>query len=129
MNFYNYPYLNPASTSLFSSLFRNKINWSGLLENTQRILNLVNQTVPIIKQVPPIYRNAKTMFKVMNEFRKVDTPQSTENTNSSNHQLHLLIMLMTKPNKKLLTRLIKADLHFFCSNLKQKKLYKTTFLY
>ena len=23
------------------------------------------------------------MFKVMNEFRKVDTPQSTENTNSS----------------------------------------------
>ncbi len=83
MNFYNYPYLNPASTSLFSSLFRNKINWSGLLENTQRILKLVNQAVPIVKQVPPIYRNAKTMFKVMNEFRKVDTPQSTENTNSS----------------------------------------------
>ena len=129
MNFYNYPYLNPASTSLFSSLFRNKINWSGLLENTQRILNLVNQAVPIVKQVPPIYRNAKTMFKVMNEFRKVILHNQQKILIHQPHQLHLLIMLMTKPNKKLLTRLIKADLHFFCSNLKQKKLYKTTFLY
>ncbi len=87
MNYYNYPFfgiphLNYPKTSLFTSLFKNKINWSALLNNTQRTLNLINQTVPIIKQVPPIYRNAKTMFKVLNEFKKVDDKKPTPNPSS-----------------------------------------------
>lgn len=89
MNYYNYPnimqYSQPGlfgSSGLFSSLFKNKINWSSLLSGTQKTLNVINQVVPIARQLPPIYKNAKTMFKVMNEFVKVDTPTST--TSQSN---------------------------------------------
>ncbi len=96
MNYFNYPYMSYVKPSFFGSLFKGGINWGGFFDKTQRVLNLVNQAVPIVKQVPPIYRNAKTMFKVMNEFRKVDTPQSieksttttptTSNINNQSHQ-------------------------------------------
>ncbi|MFA5603490.1 MAG: VrrA/YqfQ family protein [Bacilli bacterium] len=82
MNYYNYPFMNYSRPGLFSSLFQNKINWGSLLNNTSRTLNLINQAVPIIQKIPPIYRNAKTMFKVMNEFRRVDTPTSKASSNS-----------------------------------------------
>ncbi len=85
--FFNYPYLNYPKASLFSSLFKNKINWSSLFKNTQQTLNLINQTIPIVKQVPPIYRNAKTMFKVMNEFKKVDEKKTTPTVTKSNNKL------------------------------------------
>ena len=41
----------------------------------------------MVKQVSPIVNNAKTMFKIMNEFKKVDTPAPTNNqTNTSSKQ-------------------------------------------
>ena len=93
MNYYfpynmGYPMVNvprASSTGLFSRIFRNGINWSGILNGTQRTLNIINQTIPTIKQISPIVKNAKTMFKVMNEFKKVDTPSST-NSNTSNNK-------------------------------------------
>lgn len=79
MNFYNpYYYMTPVSNGLFSSL-RNGINWSGILNGTQRTLGLINQAIPLVKQAAPMVRNAKTMFKVMNEFKKVDTPNNSNN--------------------------------------------------
>ena len=95
MNFYNpyfasYPYysaLNPTTmstaanavsrTGLFSRLFGG-LNLSSILSGTQKTLNIANQAIPLIRQVQPMMHNAKTMFKVMNEFKKVDTPISTE---------------------------------------------------
>ncbi len=81
MNYYlpfnTFPYETQA-TGLFSRLFRNGINWSSILTNTQKTLNIINQTIPVIKQVKPVVNNAKTMFKVMNEFKKVDTPISNK---------------------------------------------------
>lgn len=84
MNYYNpyftsYPYqtLGAAKTGLFGRLF-NGINFSSILSGTQKTLNIVNQTIPLIKQAQPILRNAKTMFNVMNEFKKLDTPQTEE---------------------------------------------------
>ena len=47
------------------------------MNGTQRTLSIINQTIPTIKQITPVVKNAKTMFKVMNEFKKVDTPTST----------------------------------------------------
>ncbi len=74
MNYYPYfngiPYM--AKPSLFKSLFGN-INFSSILNGTQKTLNIVNQTIPLIKQAKPVFNNAKTMFKVMSEFRKNDT--------------------------------------------------------
>ncbi len=87
MNYYNYPLYNYARPSLFGSLFRNKLNWGSLLDNTQKTLNLVNQAVPIVRQIPPVYRNAKTMFKVMSEFNKIDTPKKTINDTYNNKRV------------------------------------------
>lgn len=80
MNYY-LPYMTPyigntSSTGLLSKIFKNGINWSSFLTNTQKTLNIVNQTIPVIKQMKPVVNNAKTMFKIMNEFKKVDTPKS-----------------------------------------------------
>lgn len=79
MNYYN-PYfvsMQPAvftqKAGLFSRLF-NGINLGKILNGTQKVLNFANQTIPLVQQVRPMIGNAKTMFKVMNEFKKVDTP-------------------------------------------------------
>ena len=80
MNYYfpygTMPYAGTATkTGLLSKIFKNGLNWSTILTNTQKTLNIVNQTIPVIKQVGPVVNNAKTMFRVMNEFKKVDTPK------------------------------------------------------
>ncbi len=98
MNYYSpyfgyAPYMSaPASKGILGSIFggvRN-LNWSGLLSNVQKTLGIVNQAIPMVKQVSPIVSNAKTMFKIMNEFKKVDTPTAVNNqatnTNINNNQ-------------------------------------------
>lgn len=103
MNFYN-PYFNSfptmgsgiASTmgsaaahspGLISKLFGN-LNLSSILSGTGKVVNFANQAIPLVKQMSPLVRNAKTMFKLMNEFKKVDEPKTTNiesmTTNSSN---------------------------------------------
>ena len=86
MNYYNpyftYPYLNSIPTNsggILSRLFGRGINWSSLLSGTQKTLSVVNQAIPLVKQVSPVMKNAKTMFKIMNEFKKVDTPVTNNN--------------------------------------------------
>ena len=78
MNYNPYAYYmplanTPTKAGLFRSLFRG-VNLGKILTNTGKTLNVINQTLPIVKQASPIIRNTKTMFKVMNEFKKVDTP-------------------------------------------------------
>lgn len=81
MPFNTIPY-ETANTGLLSRIFKNGINWSSILTNTQKTLNIINQTIPVIKQVKPVVNNAKTMFKIMNEFKRVDTPKETNNSNT-----------------------------------------------
>lgn len=64
---------------LFRSLFSN-LNLSSILSGTSRTLNVVNQTIPLVRQAGPIMKNAKTMFRVMSEFKKVDTPSKKSNS-------------------------------------------------
>ena len=87
MNYYfpygTMPYIeNATKTGLLSRIFRNGINWGTILTNTQKTLNIVNQTIPVIKQMGPVVNNAKTMFKVMNEFKKTE-PNTNNNTNKN----------------------------------------------
>lgn len=95
MNYYlpfnSIPY-ETQGTGILSRIFRNGINWSTIFTNTQKTLNIINQTIPVIKQVKPVVNNAKTMFKVMNEFKKVDVPEKkSENITANN----------TKPTNKI----------------------------
>lgn len=86
MNYYspyfNYPQILPTSLSnsgLLGNAFGKVkgLNWSNILSNIQKTLGIVNQTIPMVKQISPIMSNAKTMFKIMNEFKKNDV--SSEN--------------------------------------------------
>lgn len=93
MNFYNpYYYMMPTATSglgrgLLGGAARGGINWSSILNGAQRTLGLVNQAIPLVKQAAPMVRNAKTMFKVMNEFKKVETPNTNTNNTVSNETI------------------------------------------
>lgn len=92
MNYYNpyymfYPAGAFARPSLFGAL-RNTIrgiNFSGILNGTQRTLNIVNQAIPLVKQVTPVMKNARTMFRVMNEFKKTEPPKKRNNYNNYNN--------------------------------------------
>lgn len=74
------PYTNTAaSRGLFTNLFRGgNFSFTNILSGTQKVLNIANQAIPVIKQISPVMKNAKTMFKVMNEFKKVETPTIIE---------------------------------------------------
>ena len=74
---------NSTSKGLFSRLLSG-INWGSILNNTQKTLGIVNQAIPMVKQISPVMKNAKTMFKVMNEFKRIDNPITTNNTTNNN---------------------------------------------
>lgn len=87
MNYYPYYNFIPntitqnfsSSPRLFGRLFKGGINWGTIINNTQKTLNIINQTIPVVKQVSPIVRNAKTMFKVLNEFKRDDKVNLSNN--------------------------------------------------
>lgn len=87
MNYYNpYYMISPIpQTSRIASLFgKGGINFNTILNGAQRFLGLANQALPLIKEAAPMMRNAKTMFKVMNEFKKIDTPTKIKNEKPNN---------------------------------------------
>ena len=84
--YFNNPYYfqnqgmrNIAKRGIFSGLFSNtKFNWSNILNNTQKTLNVINQAIPVYYQIKPICSNAKTMLRMVNALKE-------ENTNNSNN--------------------------------------------
>lgn len=84
MNYYNpyfVPYSNivPPKTGLFTKLLGGKsLNLSSILSGTGKVINFANQAIPLVKQIEPVVQNAKTMFRVMNEFKKIDMPSETK---------------------------------------------------
>lgn len=98
MNYYN-PYLfsapmttaamNAPRVGLLARLFgRSGVTLGGIINGTQRVLTFANQAIPFVKQVRPIIGNAKTMFKVMNEFKKSERPRNNTNTNYVNKNIN-----------------------------------------
>ena len=91
MNYYNpYFYSMPniaSSTSnvgVFSRLFGpTGLSLSRIFNGTQKALNFANQAIPFVKQVKPMIGNAKTMFRVMNEFKKSERPNNNYQANNS----------------------------------------------
>lgn len=99
-----YPYSNyqPFSQRMprargLSSLFRRggqaamlggirpKFDWGSFLSNAQKTLNVVNQAIPIIYQIKPIWSNAKTMFKIVGALKE-DDDKSKEQEKTSHTQ-------------------------------------------
>lgn len=79
-NFYNPSINNIARGGIFSSLFKtHNINWSNLLTNTQKTLNVINQAIPVYYQIKPICSNAKTMLRMVNALKDDNKVSATEN--------------------------------------------------
>ena len=60
-----------STTSLLSLL--KKINFTSVLNTTQKTLNIANQAIPLINQVKPLVNNAKTMFKIIGAVKSDNT--------------------------------------------------------
>lgn len=85
-NGYNgfYPYQSAGlKTGLFSSI-KGKFNWSSLLNNTQKTLNIINQAIPVYYQVKPIWNNTKTVFKIMGAVKDDNNNVSVNNNVNTN---------------------------------------------
>ena len=70
-----------------------KINWGGLINNTSKTLGIINQTIPIVRQVGPIMNNMRSMMRVASIFKdetdipkKKPTQNLTTNNYSNNYQ-------------------------------------------
>ena len=76
--YYNnyFPYHSPFKKNMFNL---KGINWSNLLSNTQKTLNVINQAIPVYYQVKPIWTNAKTMFRMVGALR--------DNNNNNNNNI------------------------------------------
>lgn len=71
-----------ATKGLFRGLLGRGINWSSIISGTGKTLNIINQAIPVVKEISPVMKNARTMFRVMNEFKKADTPSNQIATDS-----------------------------------------------
>ena len=84
-NYMNYNmYNNFPKKALFGGLF-SKFSLSKFINGTNKTLNVINQAIPIYKQVKPIIGNAKTMFKVMSAVKSNDTKPAIKETVLSNN--------------------------------------------
>ena len=95
MNYYN-PYFysipemtNTARTGLFSRLFGG-LTFGRFIDGTQRALNFANQAIPFVKQVKPMIGNAKTMLKVMNEFKRSEKNNSYKPNDINNKKSNIV---------------------------------------
>ena len=89
--YYNnfYPYQNTSSNLLKKGLSfagLKSINWSNILNNTQKTLNVINQAIPVYYQVKPIWGNAKTMFRMINAMKDDDNSRNIASNNENNQE-------------------------------------------
>ena len=62
-----------------------KINWSSLLSNAQKTLNVVNQAIPLYYKLKPVFNNIKTIGKIGREMTKMASSNNvTQNNNVNN---------------------------------------------
>lgn len=94
--FYNMPFVNPynavgaASTlprtgGLLSRLGLRNINFGNILTNTSKTLNVINQAIPVVKQVGPMFNNMKSILKVASLFNDATTPSNNKNSNTQSN--------------------------------------------
>ena len=71
-------------TGLFSRLggalgaFRS-IDWGGLINNTSKTLGIINQTIPLVRQVGPMVGNVRSMLMLASVFKdETDSPSNSK---------------------------------------------------
>lgn len=75
-----------GATGLLSRL-RSNINWSGIITNTGKTLDVINRAIPIVKQAGPMFNNMKTMFKLASAFKDESGTNQKEVKDSSKKEV------------------------------------------
>ena len=73
-------YQNPRINGFFGKQNPSKITFSSILNGTSKTLGVINQAIPIIYQIKPVWNNAKTMFKVVKGLNTNDKKNSYNTT-------------------------------------------------
>lgn len=89
---------SPYGAYGLGSSVKSGINWSSLLNNTQKTLGIINQAIPAFYQIKPIFSNMKTMFRVMNEINRDDQPKNNNQINNQNNTNHFNENIINNPN-------------------------------
>ena len=79
--------------------FIKKLNWTGLINNTSKTLNIINQTIPVIKQVGPMVNNMKSMLKIASIFKDETDEYSKVNKKVQNKTNNMNQETKTETNK------------------------------
>lgn len=101
------------------------INWGGLINNTSKTLGIINQTIPLVRQVGPMVGNMRSMMKLASAFKdetdsKPTLPNNTTNQNTTSSQNNYIpnnsnidnntsTNQNTKPKKESYTPITTAD--------------------
>ena len=89
------PALSAGSASRGASLFGKlgnavgaikSFNWGGLINNTSKTLGIINQTIPLVRQVGPMVGNMRSMLKIASAFKDETDTSSTNNQNITKNQ-------------------------------------------
>ena len=75
-----------------------KINWGNLINNTSKTLGIINQTIPVVRQVGPMFNNMKQMVRVASLFKD---ETDIKNTNYSNKITKNTNTTITQNNTKI----------------------------
>ncbi len=76
-------YPNPNPSLFTKSLsFLKTIKWGNILDGTGKTLGVINQAIPIIYQVKPLFGNVKTLMKIANGLNSTSIT-SNESTSTS----------------------------------------------
>lgn len=76
-------------------------NWGGLINNTSKTLGIINQTIPLVRQVGPMFSNMRSMLRVASLFKDETDNNFNNNSNSktqvvNNSQNNSNMMVDTK---------------------------------
>lgn len=83
---YNYPYPKVGLFSRFSN-FAKGFSFTSFLDGTQKTLGVINQAIPIVYQVKPMFQNAKTIFKIADEINKPVTVNETSTVREESNSI------------------------------------------
>ncbi len=83
---YNYPYPKVGLFSRFSNLAKG-FSFTSFLDGTQKALGVINQAIPIVYQVKPMFQNAKTIFKIADEINKPVTVNETSTVREESNSI------------------------------------------
>lgn len=59
------------------------LNWGGFINNASKTLGVINQTIPLVRQVGPMVNNMKSMLRVASIFKDETDKKPTRKSGST----------------------------------------------